>query len=150
MIRLSQLMGQRAVALADAERAGTVRGVVVRGGKVVAVDIGDHVVPSSAIRAFEGEVVTFDDHEPFDVELARRATTVIGKPVLTHAGDRIGVIVDLHLDTSGRVEAVELADRTLPGDRLEVIGSYAAIVADEPPRGAGAQLSPPDPATRSR
>jgi hypothetical protein len=149
VIRLSQLMGQRAVSLADAERAGTVRGVVVRGGKVVGVDIGDYVVPSGAIRAFEGDVVTFDDHEPVDAELAQRATTVIGKPVLTHAGDGLGAVVDLHLDTSGRVEAVELADRTLPGDRLEVIGSYAAIVADEPP-GAGAQLSPPDPATRSR
>ncbi len=149
MIRLSQLMGQRAVALADAERAGTVRGVVVRGGNVVAVDIGDHVVPSSAIRAFEGDVVTFDDHEPVDEELARRATAVIGKPVLTHAGDGLGDVVDLHLDTSGRVVAVVLADRTLAGDRLEVIGSYAAIVADEPPA-AGAPLTPPDPATRSR
>jgi hypothetical protein len=149
VIRLSQLLGQRAVALADAERAGMVRGVVVRGGNVVAVDIGDHVVPSSAIRAFEGDVVTFDDHEPIDEELARWATAVIGKPVLTHAGDGLGDVVDLHLDNSGRVEAVILADRTLPGDRLEVIGSYAAIVADEPP-GPGAQLSPPDPATRSR
>jgi hypothetical protein len=137
VIRLSQLLGQRAVALADAERAGMVRGVVVRGGNVVAVDIGDHVVPSSAIRAFEGDVVTFDDHEPIDEALARRATAVIGKPVLTHAGDGLGDVVDLHLDNSGRVEAVILADRTLPGDRLEVIGSYAAIVADEPP-GAGA------------
>jgi hypothetical protein len=149
MIRLSELMGQRAVALADAERAGTVRGVVVRGGNVVAVDIGDHVVPASAIRAFEGDVVTFDDHEPVAEELARQATAVIGTPVLTHAGDRIGIVVDLHLDTSGRVESVELADRTLPGDRLEVIGSYAAIVADEPPPGAGRPLAPPDPATRS-
>jgi sporulation protein YlmC with PRC-barrel domain len=149
MIRLSQLMGQRAVALADAERAGTVQGVVVRGGQVLAVDIGDHVVPSSAIRTFEGDVITFDDHEPVDENLAQRATTVIGKPVLTHAGDGLGNVLDLHLDNSGRVEAVELADRTLPGDQLEVIGSYAAIVADEPP-GAGAQLPPPDPSTRSR
>jgi sporulation protein YlmC with PRC-barrel domain len=141
MIRLSQLMGQRAVALADAERAGTVRGVVVRAGKIVAVDTGDRVVPSDAIRTFEGDVVTFDDHAPVDEDLARGATTVIGKPVLTHAGDGLGDVVDLQLDPSGRIETVELADRTLPGDRLEVIGSYAAIVADEP-SGSGAQLSP--------
>jgi sporulation protein YlmC with PRC-barrel domain len=134
------------VALADAERAGTVRGIVVRGGQVIALDIGDHVVPSSAIRDFEGDVVTFDAHAPVDDDVADRATKVLGTPVLTHAGDRLGTVVDLQLDSAGRIEAVELKDRTLPGDRLEVIGSYAAIVADE---ASAAPFAAPDPATRS-
>jgi sporulation protein YlmC with PRC-barrel domain len=144
VIRLSELMGQSAVSLATAESVGTVKGVVVRDHRIAAVSVGPQVIPASAIRSFEGDAVTFDDYQPPDEDLAARATDVIGTLVLTTTGDRVGNVVDLELDSSGAVTLVSLTEGTLPGDRLLVVGSYAAIVSGDP-----GLPPPPPPAARA-
>ena len=60
MIRLTQLIGQPTISVADAEHTGRVRGVVVEGDRIVGVHNGDGLVDASAIRSFEGDAVTYD------------------------------------------------------------------------------------------
>jgi uncharacterized protein YrrD len=141
VIRLSQLIGQPAVALADASHVGKVDGAVVRQGRLVAITAGKTVIPSHAVRAFEGDAVTFDAHDPVGEDLAAGAGPVIGRVVLTPEGNALGPVVDLDLDDRGVVQTVELRDRTMPGSQLLVVGSYAAIMTEEEPQ----PLPPPEP-----
>jgi uncharacterized protein YrrD len=141
VIRLTAVIGQPAVALNDARQIGTVDGAVVRDGRVVALTVKGTVIPASAVRTFEGDAVTFEPYATVDDSLAAAASPVVGRMVLTPSGDGLGPLVDLDLDATGVVESVELADRTIPGTHLRVIGSYAAIVTEDEPH----PLPPPIP-----
>jgi len=149
VIRLSALLRQPAVSLADAEQVGAVDAIAVRRGRIVAVGVGKLVVPASAVRTFEGDTLTFDPFSSTAVESERPITGVVGHLVLSRKGDDLGRLVDLDIEADGTIALVELPDRTWPGDRLAVIGSYAAIVDDDPDGPAPSAAGPPDATGRS-
>ena len=68
MIHLNDLIGQQAVCLANAERTGTVRGIVLDNNRIVAVDIGESTIEASAVRTFDGDVLTYDNLSPATTE----------------------------------------------------------------------------------
>lgn len=133
MIQLSQLIGQRAVSLRTAETTGTVKGIGLAGNRVGSVELSDMTIPASAVRSFEGDVLTYDDHG--DSNMGPPAVDPRGMRVLDMHGDQLGMIEDLTLTADGVVETIVLVDgQVLPGSRLRAVGSYAAILSiDLPP-----------------
>lgn len=130
MIRLSQLLGQPTISLADAEHTGKVTGVELVGSRVSGLHTGSGVVDASSIRSFEGDAVTYDG-VPRLVD--SKADSPIGRRILDEDGDELGQLADLELDADGSVSVVLLEDgRTLAGHTLRAVGSYAVIVADRP------------------
>jgi hypothetical protein len=138
MILLSQLIGQQAISLTTAEKSGKVKGIVLKGNRVAAVQIDDVTIPADAVRSFEGDVLTYDSA----VETTERAgINPIGRLVLDHLGDGIGAIRDLQIGADGTVEMVLLdSGDQLNGARLEAVGNFAAIVGSDfpPPTGVPA------------
>jgi sporulation protein YlmC with PRC-barrel domain len=60
-----------------------------------------------------------------------KSAKVLGGRVLTSEGRQVAALVDFDLDPgTGAVTALSLGDRTLPGEALLGIGSYATIVTD--------------------
>ena len=130
MIRLTQLIGQPTISLADAEQTGRVKGVVLEGDRIVGIHNGDGIVDASAIRSFEGDAVTYDG-SPRTVP--EQADSPLGRRVLDDDGDELGGLADLELDAEGTIEVILLDDgRTVPGVALRAVGSYAVIVAARP------------------
>ncbi len=115
------------MSLADAERAGTVEGVVVKGNKIVAVSLGDTTINTAAIRTFDGDVVTYEPDKLTPVD--QPAVNPTGRRVLDVQGDLLGLIGDLDISGDGIVESILLdTGEHIDGSRLRAIGSYAAIV----------------------
>lgn len=141
MIRLSDLIGQQAVALATAERTGTVSGVVLTGNQIVVVDLGGSMIPASAVRTFEGDVLTYDAAAAAPSD--RPSMNPIGMRVLDAEGDERGTISDLEISAGGSVESIVLDNGDhIVGSRLHAIGSYAAIIAAELPPPVGPPVQP--------
>ncbi|MEP7114394.1 MAG: hypothetical protein ABI862_14100 [Ilumatobacteraceae bacterium] len=135
MIRLTDLVGQDAVSLATAEKAGTVKGVIVSGNRIIGVELSDLTIPASAVRSFEGDVLTYDTTAAVEPGTGRNP---IGMRVLDVHGDEHGTIDDLHISANGTIETIILNDgQTINGGRLHAIGSYAAILAAELPPPSG-------------
>jgi len=138
MITLSSFIGQQAIALGTAANTGTVKGVAIEHDRVIAVALSDGLIPASAVRSFEGDVVTYDESAG-----AFTGSVSAGDPrgtrVLDMAGDGHGHLADLNINADGSIEAILLdTGESVPGRRLRVIGSYAAILADDelpPPSG---------------
>lgn len=131
MIRLSQLIGQDTVALADAERRGRVNGIRIEADRVVGVHTGDAVIESGSIRSFEGDAVTYDGtpSAPGDAQ----ADDPRGRRVLDEQGDELGRLADLEIEADGTISNVLLDDgRTVAGRSLRAVGSYAVVVAALP------------------
>ena len=130
MIRLTQLMGQRTISLADAEHTGKVAGVRIAGDKVVAVHNGEGLIDAAEIRSFEGDAITHDGNpRPVD----QKADSPLGRRVLDEDGDELGRLADLDIEADGTVSLVALDDgRTVEGRALRAVGSYAVIVAARP------------------
>ena len=140
MIHLSSFIGQHAIALGSAATTGKVKAVAIEHDRIVAVELSDRVIPASAVRSFEGDVVTFDESTA-DFAGAVPALDPRGKRVLDMAGDGHGHVADLAIGADGTIETVLLdTGEAVPGGRLRVIGTFAAILADElpPPTGAPA------------
>ena len=132
MIRLHDLIGQQAISLASAERTGTVKGLVLDGNRIVGVDVGDMMINASAVRTFEGDVLTYDTDTPFVIDKA--SINPAGCRVLDVRGDQLGTIGDLEITATGEIETVVLEDgERIGGERLLAIGGYAAIVAADAP-----------------
>jgi sporulation protein YlmC with PRC-barrel domain len=128
VITLHDLLGQDAVRLSTAEKTGKVKGIAVRDGRVEQVGLSDDVIPASCVRSFEGDVLTYDTPGPLDGE--RFVSDCRGLQVLDMNGDGLGTIADLEIAADGTIETIVLHDKqTLAGSRLQVIGSYAAIVS---------------------
>jgi sporulation protein YlmC with PRC-barrel domain len=139
VIRLSDLIGQQAVSLATAERTGTVRGIVLDGNRILAVDVGDTTIDASSVRTFDGDVLTYDADGSAPTD--RPATNPIGARVLDVHGDQLGLIDDIDITADGDIESIVLdsGDR-LVGARLRALGDYAAIVSAELPPPTGPPL----------
>ena len=134
MIQLSELIGHDALNVATATSTGKVTGIGLAANRIVSVGIAGECVDAAAVRGFDGDVVTYelvaDAHGgaqpvPFDPR---------GSKVLDMHGDLLGTIADLTITNEGIVDAILLHDgHSLHGLRLQVIGSYAAIVSIEMP-----------------
>ena len=136
MIRLSELVGQRAVALGTAANNGTVKAVVIQGDRIVGVELSDIVIPAGSVRSFEGDVLTYDEQRGTYLG-GGNAIDPRGTTVLDMSGDSHGRISDLLIDAAGTIEAVVLdTGDSVPGQRLRAIGTFAAVLGDE-------QLPPP-------
>ena len=143
MTRLSQLVGQPTISLADAEQGGKVVGVQIDRGRVVGLRTSDGLIQTASIRTFDGDAVTYDGAA---VAVDDPADSPLGRRVLTEAGDELGRLADLDITDDGTVTSVLLEDgRGLEGSALKVIGSYAVVVADQPAPPTGSELPPPSP-----
>jgi len=144
MTRLSQLIGQPTISLADAEQSGRVEGVQIEQGRVTGLRTSDGLVDTSAIRTFEGDAITYDG-SPTAVD--SKADSPIGRRVLDEDGDELGRLADLDITDDGTVTSVLLDDgRGLEGSALQVIGSYAVIVAAQADNTPDGSELPPPPA----
>lgn len=141
MIRLSELLGQQAVALGTAERTGRVKGVDIRANRIAHVAIDKQVIDASAVRSFEGDVLTYDEARAIISSSDDRTRDPRGMRVLDTHGQQLGIIGDLAISADGVVESIILEEGDeLDGSTLRAIGSYAAVVGAAP---VGASLPPP-------
>lgn len=141
MIRWSALIGQDAMALGTARRTGSVTGISIVGSRITTVDVGDETITASAVRSFEGDVLTYDEHSVI-THGQRSGRDPRGIRTLDMRGDELGAIVDLEITADGTIESVLLDDgSTIPGARLRAIGTYAAILGQELPPPTGPPIS---------
>jgi sporulation protein YlmC with PRC-barrel domain len=142
----SKAKGHKVVASSTAATVGRVSGFVVDPAtrSVVAVqlkkaDNGDYLRWGD-LAAFGADAVTVADDSAIgdggpDVSaLAGKAHRVLGKRVLTTAGDELGKVDDVDFDQeTGTVTSLLLAKGgtgEVAGDRLVGIGSYAVVVRE--------------------
>lgn len=129
---LSDLLGQQSLALGTAESTGQVKAVAIDGHQLTRVRVGDKVIDAGAVRNFEGDVLTYDESLGFDESPTSDPRGIV---VLDMNGDGCGHLADLGIGPSGEIETIVLdTGDTVPGSRLMVIGSYAAVLGvDLPP-----------------
>ncbi len=142
-MRFTEATSRKVVSTSTAETVGQIADFVIdpRSHTVVAVtvkktDAGDTVL-WPRITAFGTDAVTVAGAEAVvdanDVvaDLASKDHRLLGKRILTTAGEDLGPVTDVEFDpTSGAVVAVIAATGEIAGGRLIGIGSYAAIVHD--------------------
>lgn len=141
MILLSTLIGHDAMNVSTATTTGAVTGIGLAANRIVSVGIGKESIDATAVRGFDGDAVTYETTTA-TAGAGAEAPPVLpppldprGSKVLDQHGDRLGTIADLTITDEGVVDTILLDDgHALPGSRLLVIGSYAAIVSIEPPR----------------
>jgi sporulation protein YlmC with PRC-barrel domain len=136
----------KVVASSSAETIGRVSQLVVDPvtRSVVALQLkkteGGDVLRWGDLTAFGTDAVTVTDAGKIgDGDERVRALTgkdhrVLGKRVLTSAGDDIGKVVDVDFDTrSGALTAILVdSGNDVAADRLLGVGSYAVVVLDAP------------------
>jgi sporulation protein YlmC with PRC-barrel domain len=140
-VQWSQLKGRKVVSTATAERVGKVKGFVLDPAtrSVVALvlkktDAGSVVhwgdllaVGSDAVTVADAAVVV-DPDEALSA-LGGKRGAVLKKVVLDDAGQALGTVTDLDLDPeTGAVRELVLDERTVTGERLLGVGSYAVVV----------------------
>ena len=135
MILLSRLIGQDAVGLQSADKRGSVKGVGVDGHRVVSVGLSDSTIDAAAVRSFEGDVLTFDETRTGDSDSLTPAGDPRGKLVLDMHGDAAGSVADVAITADGEIDSLLLDNGgSVPGARLQALGSYAAVLnVDLPP-----------------
>lgn len=135
--------GRKVVSTGTADTIGHLRSFVVdpAARAVVAITlrtktaVSGTVLPWAAITGFGADAITAaGDHlliEPDErlIALDSKAHTILGKQVLTTAGDRIGAVSDVDFDPATGAISALLAGQSIDGQRLIGVGSYAVIVA---------------------
>lgn len=139
-MRLSDIKGHRVMAAGAATTVGRVSGVVVdpRAGTVVALRVahapGGDTLPWPEISGFGPDAVMVGSPDAIRGGEQRSAPCctdqeLIGKRLLTDGGNEAGTLADLTFDPQdGRISALHLGDRSVPGDHLLACGSYAVVV----------------------
>jgi len=131
MINLSQLLGQEAISLSTADKHGTVKGIGLRGNRIVAVELSDRTIDATCVRSFDGDVLTYD--EAPEIQPSVRTGDIRKSLVLDMDGDALGSITDAAISAEGLIESLELdSGQRIDGTRLRATGSYATIVWPEP------------------
>ncbi len=144
MIRFSEATGRKIVSTATAETVGKIAGFVVdpATGTVLAVRVkkatsGDTLLWID-ITAFGADAVTVAAAERITAAdaavaaLSGKNHQIVGKRVLTSAGDELGTVSDVTFDgASGAVTRLQLDHGEVAGVRLHGVGSYAVIVTAE-------------------
>lgn len=147
MTLLSQVIGQPTISLDNAEQTGRVEGVEIAMGRVIGVRTSDGLVPSSAIRTYEGDAITYDGSPAALGADAGKPDSPIGRRVLDEDGDELGRLADLDIQPDGAVASILLEDgRNVDGAALKAVGSYAVIVAALPDTTLTDNALPPPPA----
>jgi uncharacterized protein YrrD len=147
-MRFREAHGRKVISTADAETIGRVEGYLV--------DPATHSVAALRLAKVRGEatVVSWSDLHTFGPDAvtvsgadrlraprdeaertrASKELQVIGKQVLTDAGNLLGAVVDVEFDpTSGVITAWDLGESgVVEGGRTVGLGSYALIVAEAP------------------
>lgn len=145
MIRFSAAKGRKVVSTSTAATVGQVHTFVVdpKADAVIALRLkktssGD-ALSWSDITGFGEDAVTVAKAELIteaNAQVAARsekAHRVLGKRVLTVAGDELGEVDDVEFDPkTGGITALVLDDGELARGRLVGVGSYAVVVEIEP------------------
>ena len=134
MIQLSELIGHDAIDVATAISAGKVTGIGLAHNRIVSVGIGGECVDATAVLGFDGDVVTFQPESGTASQLRPQPAPLDprGSKILDLHGYLLGRLSDLTITDEGIIDSILLNDgHSLHGSRLQVIGSYAAIVGIE-------------------
>jgi uncharacterized protein YrrD len=145
MTSFAALKGRAVIAHDTAERIGTVEGLVVDPGahRILALHVGGK--KSSGEFVSWGDVASIGDDAVMtstsstrpaagDVEerVAHGVSLELGMRTLADVGDVLGDLDDVSFDAdSGSIESLRVADRTISGDHLLGIGSYAVVVRQD-------------------
>ncbi len=141
-MRISETIGRKIVSTSSAETVGTVDNLIVdpKRHSVVAVQVkkaasGGDALPWNEITAFGVDAVTVtssgavSESDEDVAALMSKDHRLIGKRVLSAAGDELGTLVDVDFDPeAGSVRALLLDTAEVAGDRLVGVGSYAVVV----------------------
>lgn len=134
MIQLSALIGHNVIDVTTATTAGKITGIGLAANRIASIGVGGDWVDAAAVRGLNGEVVTYDPTAGDHAGLIPTRGDARGSRVLDTRGDLLGKITDLTITDDGFVDSIQLdGGHSLHGSRLEVIGSYAAIVSAERP-----------------
>lgn len=166
MMRFSEATGHKVVSTATADTVGRVAGFTVdpQSRAVVALELkktaSGRVLRWSDLLAFGADAVTVsgadkitEPDEPITA-LTGKAHHLVGKRLLSSAGDVLGKVDDVEFDPeTGMVTSLLANGAGLDGRRLIGVGSYAVVVqADAPaqsppdqPRAAAQAPAPPTP-----
>lgn len=138
---LSEAKGRQVVSTSTADTLARVDELLVdpRVRAVVALHLkkaeGGNTLLWHDILAFGEDAVTVSGPEKVaeaaaDVALlAGKDHRLVGKRVLTTAGEELGEVADVEFDhESGRVTSVLLHEGAVEGERLVGVGSYAVVV----------------------
>ncbi len=129
MIHLSALIGRNAMDVTTATTVGIVTGIGLTGDRITSVRVHGETIAATSVRGFDGDVLTYEPTVAAEGSVQPTPIDPRGSKVLDRHGDCLGTIKDLTITSEGVVEAVLLDDgHALHGSRLQVIGSYAAIV----------------------
>ncbi len=144
-MRFSEAKGRKVVSISDAQTVAKVAGFVVDPGSrsVVAVHVkkaeGGDTLHWSDLTAFGADAVTVSGPEVIgepDEQVAAlhgKEHEVLGKRVLSAAGEELGSVKDVEFDpATGALTALDLGkEDRVEGRRLVGIGSYAVVVATD-------------------
>ncbi len=141
-MRFSDATGRKVVSTSTAETVGVVDGFVVDpvsrvvAGLKVKGSHGSSLVLWSQLIAFGSDAVTVASAEELEDaagDLAERSDShhqLLGKRVLSAAGDELGVVRDVAFDPeTAQITELLLGHSDVPGVRLLGVGSYAVVVA---------------------
>lgn len=129
MTKVSELIGRETMALGSATKAGTITGIALDKNRI-SVAQAPQPIASSAVRNFDGDVLTFDEQVLSPASGDPVTSDPRGTSVLDQHGNGLGFIVDMTISTDGLVESILLSTgETLAGSRLVSLGSYAAIIS---------------------
>lgn len=141
-MRFSETSGRKVLDTASATTVAKVSALLVDPAerRVVAVKVkrkGDQdVLRWSALTSFGPDAVTVEGERVFtssDAQLdalSGKAGALVGKRVLTDAGDEAGTVQDVEFDPAdGTVTALLTSEGDVEGSRLRGVGSYAVVVA---------------------
>ena len=140
-MRFSEAAGRQVVSTSAADTVGRVDEFVVdpRRRAVVALSLkrtdGGDTLLWTDIVAFGADAVTVTgaekivDAAPAIVALSGKEHRLVGKRVLTVAGDDIGTVDDVEFDAdTGTITSLLLPAGDVAGARLIGVGSYAVVV----------------------
>ncbi|HTC68221.1 MAG TPA: PRC-barrel domain-containing protein [Acidothermaceae bacterium] len=143
-MRFSDAVGRQVVSTSTATTVGKVDEFVVdpRRHAVIAVLLkkteGGDTLLWSDILAFGADAVTVTsagkivDASPAITALSGKGHHLLGKRVLTSAGDELGRVDDVEFDPeTGTINSLALVSGDVAGTRLIGVGSYAAVVRAE-------------------
>ena len=147
-MRFSEAIGRQVVSTSTAVTVGKIDEFVVDPVRraVAAVRLkkadGGDTLMWADITAFGQDAVTVSGAErihtasPDIQELTGKVHQLIGKRVLSTAGDELGNVMDVEFDSAtGTIIDITLADLDIAGARLLGVGSYAVVVHLEPSAG---------------
>lgn len=140
-MRFSAAVGRQVVGADTADTVGQVAGFVVDpvGRRVLAVQVkksrSGNTLPWSNISAFGDDAVivggmdAIGEPDEENVALTGKDHDVVGKRVLTSAGNELGTVADVDFDpASGAITSLLLDTGDVAGVRLVGVGSYAVVV----------------------